>query len=111
MIHGLQPGAQLFTNNPEVVYSIYVTSDGAIAGGDFLTPKISRQIAKLQRKLARKLEALRKANGIAPGGSLRDIRFGANIRKILAKLRALHAKVLVVGAPRQGPISTPIAPQ
>lgn len=25
MIHGLQPGAQLFTNNPEVVYSIYLS--------------------------------------------------------------------------------------
>jgi len=71
----------------------YVTSDGAIAGGDFLTPKLRRQVAKLQRKLARKLEALRKANGIPPGGALRGIRFGANIRKILAKLRALQAKV------------------
>jgi len=70
-----------------------VTSLGDFLGRASLTPKLDRKLTRLQRDLARKLEALRKENKIEPGGSLKGIKFGANVMKLKRKLNALHGRI------------------
>ena len=71
----------------------FVTSDGDIFGEIALTPQMKRRMAKLQRAIARKEEAMRKANGRAPGASLRGLATSVALKRARRKLAELHAHI------------------
>ncbi len=71
----------------------FVTSDGEFLGQQTLCAKLAKKLARLQKDLSHKLEALRAANDIAPGKSLKGIRRGANVRRVQDRINALHSKI------------------
>lgn len=71
----------------------FVTSEGEFLGQVVVCPKLVKRMTRLQRDLSHKLEALRAANGIKPGGSLRGVKWGVNALRVKKRMNALHAKI------------------
>jgi putative transposase len=72
-----------------------VTNWGDVYGAQVRTPEGEQKLARLQRTVARKEEAFRKAHGAAPGGSLKDLRMAGvqepkALREARADLAAFH---------------------
>jgi putative transposase len=70
-----------------------VTNWGDVYGRVIKTKKLEEKQARLQRSVSRKEEALRKAHGIKPGGSLKGIERPNRLREAQAKLRKFSAKL------------------
>ena len=72
-----------------------VTNWGDVYGAQVRTDEREQKLARLQRTVARKEEAFRKANGVAPGGSLKPLRMKGieepkALREARARLAAFH---------------------
>ena len=70
-----------------------VTNWGDVYGRVVKTKKMEEKQARLQRTVSRKEEALRKAHGIKPGGSLKEIERPNRLKAAQAKLRKFSAKL------------------
>lgn len=70
-----------------------VTSDGQVLGEVTFTAAEKSWLRRIDREIARKREALRARNGIAPGGSLKGVRPGANLLKALSRRSRFFAKI------------------
>lgn len=70
-----------------------VTNWGNRYGVVIKTQAMERKQAKLQRVVARKEEALRKAHGIKPGGSLKGVERPNRLKAAQARLRKFSAKL------------------
>jgi putative transposase len=70
-----------------------MTSDGVAMGVSIVTPVRLRKLADLQRAVDHKKETLRKAHGIAPGGSLRLVTLGKALKRAQVRLMKFHGKM------------------
>ena len=70
-----------------------VLSDGTILGARTGTRQIHERLAHLQRNVSRKMEALRRRHGIAPGGSLKGVEKSTALRKAQTLLARFLAKM------------------
>jgi putative transposase len=70
-----------------------MTSDGVVMGTSVVTSAHLKRLGILQRAVDRKKEALRKAHGIAPGGSLKGVVFGKALRRAQVRLLKFYGKL------------------
>ena len=70
-----------------------MTSGGMPMGASVVTSARLKKLADLQRAVDRKKEALRKANGIAPGGSLKGVPLGNALKRAQVRLLRFYGKL------------------